>query len=312
VAAFSQNSFADHSDYTAVMRSVANCKTETRNPTGPFARLGWFEDLLEWIESVIEPTGLHTNGNFQQLNAAASFSLVRFETNGPAVWFKAVGEPNQREFAITHTLAELFPNYLPPLLGTRPDWNGWLAQEATGANLRERQEVTLWEQAATSLAKLQIESVDSHARVLVAGARDQRAGALSNVVRPFMDAMARLMEQQTKVPPAILGRKELLGLGDCIEGALDSIQGLGIPNTLGHSDLNPWNIIVSPHSCAFLDWAEAYIGNPFFSFQYLLEHLRRTATAPPEAERSLAEAYARQWGRMLPATRTCRPRERRR
>jgi ABC-type bacteriocin/lantibiotic exporter with double-glycine peptidase domain len=32
-----------------------------------------------------------------------SFSLIRFETDGLALWFKAVGEPNQKEFGITCT-----------------------------------------------------------------------------------------------------------------------------------------------------------------------------------------------------------------
>lgn len=297
-----QDCFADHCDYSAIVQAAARCKDEMQNGTGPFTRLGWFQNLREWVEGSIKPRGLRISENFRQLNASSSFSLVRFETDGPAVWFKAVGEPNQKEAAITSTLAELFSNYLPPILAARSDWNGWLTQEAPGANLGERQEVTLWEEAATSLAKLQIESIDVRARILAAGARDQRAIAQSNLVRPFMEAMARLMEQQIKVPPAILGRKDLWRLGDCIGQALDSVQSLGIPNTLGHCDLNPWNIIVSPHSCAFLDWAEAYVGNPFLSFQYLLEHFRRTAAASPEAERKLEEAYTRQWGRVLSAT----------
>jgi hypothetical protein len=302
VSDISQDCFADHCDYSAIVHGVAGCKGEMPYGTGPFTRLGWFQDLREWVESVIEPCGFHITENFRQLNASPSFSLVRFETNGNAVWFKAVGEPNQKEFPITWTLAELFPNYLPSMLGARPDWDGWLTQEALGTSLGEGKEVTLWEHAADSLAKLQIESVANHAQVLVAGARDQRIGALSNLVRPFMEAMARLMEQQTKISPAILGREELSRMGDCIESALDSIQSLGIPDTLGHSDLNPWNIIVLPPSCAFLDWAEAHVGNPFLSFQYLLEHLRRTATAHPEAERRLAEVYARQWRRVLAGT----------
>ena len=78
-----------------------------------FHALGWFSELRNWIESVVEPIGLHVNGRFRQLNASPSFSLIRFETDGPALWFKAVGEPNQREFTITCPLAQLFPDYLP-------------------------------------------------------------------------------------------------------------------------------------------------------------------------------------------------------
>lgn len=133
VSMLSQDSLADGRDYAAIEQVTAVCNGETgAAPAGPFSRLGWFSELRNWVDSVVESMGLHVNGRFQQLNASASFSLIRFETDGPALWFKAVGEPNQREFTVTCLLAQLFPEYLPRILGRRPDWNGWLSREAPG------------------------------------------------------------------------------------------------------------------------------------------------------------------------------------
>ena len=115
-----------------------------------------------------------------------------------------------------------------------------------------------------------------------------------------MESMAELMERQTKVPPATLGRAELLLLGDRIQSALDALEALGIPETLGHLDLNPGNIIVSPARCTFLDWAEAYVGSPFFSLQYLLEHLHRTNGTDSAVETKLVESYCAQWEQVVP------------
>jgi hypothetical protein len=299
ISGLSEHSFADHFDYSAITRSVAKCRAERREPTGPFARLGWFANVRDWVENAIAPRGLHLSANFRQLNASPSFSLVRFETGGQSVWFKAVGEPNRREFAITCLLAELFPSYLPPLLAIRPDWNAWLAGEIDGANLGETQEVAMWEQVATALATLQIESMDHTARVIAAGARDQRANALADRICPFAEVMATLMQRQTKVPPAIMTGKELLQLGDRIQSALDVLSSFDIPDALGHSDLNPWNIIVSRDACAFLDWAEAYVGNPFFSLQYLLEHFRHTKVTEAGAEARIIESYCRPWRQVV-------------
>jgi hypothetical protein len=256
--------------------------------------------LREWVEAVIEPLGFHLNGNVRQLNASPSFSLVRFETDGPALWFKAVGEPNQKEFLITCTLAKLFPNYIPGVLATRPEWNGWLTREAAGKLLCEVREDALWQRAAAALAELQIESIDHGARILGAGARDLGAAELSKLIQPFMERIAQLMERQTKVPPAALGRDELLLLGDRIQSALDALEALGIPETLGHLDLNPGNIIVSPSRCTFLDWAEAYVGNPFFSLEYLREHLRRRNGTDSTVETKLFESYCAQWEQVVP------------
>ncbi len=111
--------------------------------------------------------------------------------------------------------------------------------------------------------------------------------------------MAQLMERQPKVPPPVLGRKELLLLGDRIQSALDALEDLGVPETLGHLDLNPGNIVASPSECVFLDWVEAYIGNPFFSFEYLLEHLRRTFGKDSAVETRLIESYCTQWEQVV-------------
>ena len=296
LSGLSEHSLIDRHDYLAIRQSIALCSAEGKeSPTGPFTRVGWFKELGGWVEGVVEPLGFHLNGNVQQLNASSSFSLVRFETDGPAVWFKAVGELNQKEFPITCALAQLFPNYLPGLLAARPDWNGWLTREAAGKLLSEVQEDPLWQRAAAALAILQIDSIDHRARILGAGARNLGAATLSKLIQPFMKSMAQLMKRQTKVPPAALGREELLLLGDRIQNALDALEALGIPETLGHLDLNPGNIIVSPSRCAFLDWAEAYVGNPFFSLQYLLEHLRRTIGTDSPVEARLIESYCEQW-----------------
>lgn len=303
VSALSSESFADQSDYSALERSVSEIRTRAGGGSaGPFACLGWFKELLDWIDDVIEPLGFHLNGNFRQLNASSSFSLIRFETDGPALWFKAVGEPNKKEFPITCTLARLCPGYLPTILAARPEWNGWLTREVAGKLLCETQEAALWEQAATALAKLQIVSINHGAGILATGARDLGTVALSKLIRPFMESMVQLMERQTKVLPSVLNRKELLLLGDRIQNAVDALEALEIPETPGHLDLNPGNIIVSDGRCVFLDWAEAYVGNPFFSLEYLIQHARRAFAANPEIETALRHAYCSQWdGRVSPA-----------
>lgn len=296
VSSLSERTFADPADQVAVQRSLAECdRYAGAVALGPFARLGWFRELQGWIEEVIGPLGLRLAGSFSQLNASPSFSLVRFETSGPAVWFKAVGNPNLREFPITLALARLVPQYIPPILAARPQWNGWLALEAEGTNLGETSDAHHWNTAASALAKLQIESIGRFGTLVDSGARDLRASALLKLVRPFLDAMGQLMEKQAKVSPRVLSRSELVSLGEQIEEALSLSTDFGIPDALGHLDLNPGNVIVSEGHSVFLDWAEAYVGNPLFSFQYLVEHFRRMAGVKVTAESGLTTAYAAEW-----------------
>lgn len=300
-----QNSFVDPSDYAVIQRSLAECDTWARDPVAaPFAQLGRFKELCEWIEEVVEPRGLHLSGNFRQLNASPSFSLIRFETEGPpAVWFKAVGEPNQREFPITLTLARLFPKYLPPILAARSAWNGWLMSEVEGTDLGDTTDSSLWKAAVAAMARVQVESITNQRELLLSGAHDLRTNALRDLVSPFMNVIGHLMKQQSKVPPPVLSEIELQLLGERVQDALSLLGELGIPDTLGHLDANPGNIIVSRNGCAFLDWAEAYVGHPFFSFQYLLEHFRRIVGADSISEAKLAAAYFVPWEQI--ASREC-------
>jgi len=290
------------SDYLAIQQSIALCSGEGKeSPSGPFARLGWFKELHEWVETVIEPLGFHLSGNVRQLNASPSFSLVRFETDGPALWFKAVGEPNLREFPITLTLTGLFPTYIPHVLAARPEWNGWLAPEVEGTSLNETQEITSWEAAAVALAKLQIESISAGVPLLESGAHDLGAAAISKLVNPFLGLMRQLMEQQTKATPRALSRKELAFLGEHMQNALRLLKMSDIPDSLGSLDFNPGNIIASKNGCKFLDWAEAYVGHPFFTFAYLLEHFRRAVVVDAKLEQHLTASYSAQWERLLPS-----------
>ena len=300
VSVLYQGSFTEECDYAAIKQVVGVCKGDIEGESaGPFARLGWFRELREWIESTVEPIGFHLNGEFRQLNASPAFSLIRFETNGPALWFKAVGEPNQREFGITCLLVKLFPEYLPRILGRQLDWNGWLTREVPGRLLSDVQELVLWEQAASSLAKLQIRSVDRGSQILGAGARDLGSTALAKLIQPFISVVAELMECQTKVPPPVLDRKDLSALADSLQSAVDATKAIGIPETIGHLDLNPGNIIASENRCAFLDWAETYVGNHLFSLDYLVEHAKRAFGPDSAVVTKMTAAYCAQWDAVL-------------
>src|SRR5579862_6009916 len=93
VTDLSEGVFADPDDFRALGESTTKCVPSISTAeSGSFARLNWFEELCGWISQSIAARRLYLTGDFRQLNASPTFSLIRFETNGPAVWFKAVGE----------------------------------------------------------------------------------------------------------------------------------------------------------------------------------------------------------------------------
>jgi hypothetical protein len=302
VSRLSQPHLTDPADYDFIRLALGQCATSIETSLlRPFATLGWFKDLNTWVDMAARRRGLRLNGKFRQLNASPSFSLVRLETDGPALWFKAVGPPNQREFPLTCRLSQLFPGYLPQIIATHPDWSGWLAWDVEGKPLCDEQKILSWESAAGSLARLQLESIGYGGRIRAAGAHDMSTSALSNQIQPFMETMSELMERQTKPSPPALSRQQLVLLGEDIQDALEAYGTLEIPETLGHLDLNPGNIMVSIGGCVFLDWADAYVGNPFLSLEYLRQHLRRSQHKDPSDD-GLIRAYCEPWRKLVPST----------
>jgi hypothetical protein len=300
VDSFSDQSFADGLDFRALTSALRQMhEFESGQLIGPFGKPGWIEGLFSWVQHQIEPHGLRLSGEFRQLSATPTFALLRLETNGPAVWFKAVGEPNLREFPISVALSRLFPGFVAAVIAINPAWHGWLTTEFPGSTLDHAPDAFAWERAAETLAKLQIASLGKTDLLLAAGCRDLRITSLLPLVHPFMEVISQLMDQQPKTPPPVLERGELQMLGGQIKEALSALAELAIPDTLGHLDFNPGNILCSADQCIFVDWAEGYIGPPFFTLEYLRTHLTRTQPENVGLSADVVTAYEMPWRTVL-------------
>jgi hypothetical protein len=284
--------FIESEDFVAVQTWIKNPGDRNSPGLSAFDRPGWLLTLKEWVQKALKPFQMTLTGDFVQFNASASFSLIRFATDGEPVWFKAVGKPNLHEFSISVTLARLFPEYLPSLLATLPACHGWLMADAGGLPLNAVRVSSAWKEAATALGALQTASVSSIDDLVEAGCRDLRVGPLLELVDPFLEVIADLMQEQSKMPPPILSRQELSDLGGTLKTALRRLQSVGIPDTLGHGDFNSGNILVGSERCVFIDWAEAYVGHPLLTFEYLISHLRKDYPTLIPFEDTIRSSYA--------------------
>jgi hypothetical protein len=283
-------------DNEAIKQSLRELDSyANQSKPGSFGKPGWLSDLFMWVEEQLGPWGLHANGNFQQFNGSPTFSLIRLETSGPAVWFKATGEPNRHELPITTALTRLFPENLPRVLGVHPSWNGWLSEEVTGTTLDQCTELPVWERVANDLAELQIASAGKDAGLLGYGCKDLRIPNLVDLIDPFFARMSEFMGEQRKQTPSPLTNWELSFVADRLKQSCSLLHELHFPQTLGHMDFNPGNILMSATRSAFLDWAEACVTNPLVTFEYLLEHLRRSHVDAAGAIEKITAAYLRPW-----------------
>jgi hypothetical protein len=265
-----------------------------------FVRSGWLNEVRFWVSMVLPDQGLRPTGAWKQFNIGPDFSLIRFECSGQAVWFKAVGEPNCREFSITQQLAQLRLPHLAPLLAVHEAWHGWLMLDCGGNALETYATVDGWATAVRDLAQLQIASIGHGHLLMGSGARDMRPGVLAPRVDGFFEVMGDLMERQKKSSPPAVSRAELHDIQWRIKEALALVDKTSLPPTLGHLDLHPQNVLLSPVGAVFLDWAEAFFGYPFLSFQYLLEYFRRAFGQDHPQEERVTDHYWSRWREVVP------------
>jgi hypothetical protein len=288
--------FVESCDSAALRTWLDNlARNNSNGHRSPFEKPGWFFALTDWVQDSLRPTNLTLTGRFEQLNASSSFSLIRFETDGAAVWFKAVGEPNEREFPIAVALSNHLSSYVPHVLATYSLWNAWLTYEVPGLRLGQTQSVDAWSHAARDLACMQLASIDKSDRISNCQFRSVRIETLLAQVEPFFACLAKLMNRQTTNQPAPLPEWILRQLAMYTREALCWLQQDEVPDCLGHLDLNPENILALPDRTVFLDWAEGCIGYPFFSLVHLLEHFHRGFKGNLNDEARLIEEYQRVW-----------------
>jgi Ser/Thr protein kinase RdoA (MazF antagonist) len=164
-----------------------------------------------------------------------------------------------------------------------------------GSSLDEISEFSAWERAAEDLAELQIASMGKCSELLEGKCKDLRLPKLADQIDPFCERMGDFMAAQQKLSPAPLARSELSALREGLRDACELLESFRLPDTLGHIDLNPGNILVSADNCVFLDWAEGCVSNPFLTFEYLRQHVERSSLEGPAAGARITATYLRAW-----------------
>ena len=296
VSALSHQRFRDAADLTSICRwrDLFGLPDSNGNSL-PFGNPGCLTQIQTWTRQALLPWELHLTERFVQFTASKSFSLIRFDTNERAIWFKAVGEPNFQELPISRELARRFPTFVPAILGVHEDWNAWLTLEAEGNHPDEHSGLETWSRIAAALAALQIASIGKSLHLLDAGCRDMRIPSVAKVVEPYFETMADLMEEQPKKIPPPMTRKDIKSLQNHVLEALAHLDKAALPNSLGHLDFNPGNILVNEGRVVFLDWSAGCVGCPLWTLEYLLERLRRFHPTDDRWRTEVLSAYLDPW-----------------
>lgn len=284
----------------SALEAVARSEFRNLERQGPFLRVGWFQELSLWLRSAAAALALEWDGDFEQFNATNSFSLIRFATKPRALWFKAVDSTFATEFHVSKLLSRKLPDFVPRVVATRPEWFAWVTEECPGTALDANSEFALWRNAATTLAQLQIESTGLVPELLEAQAHPLNQILSHVAVERFRPIARDVLSANAESDRETISESELADIEAIVRQYVEAAARSQVPDAIGHLDLNSGNVIVSQSRCAYLDWAEAYVGFPFLSFEYLLQSFRRFFGVGSAREPEFVETYLSLWESVVP------------
>jgi hypothetical protein len=165
-------------------------------------------------------------------------------------------------------------DYLPQCIAFHQRWKAWLMIEDGTPILRMPSEPVasriFLEGAATSMAELQIATIGRSAELLNAQVFDQRLELLARQSGELFEYLNEAMGFQTAVTVAPVESSRIAELRVLFERLCDCVDELALPNAIIHGDLSLSNILKTSDHWQFIDWCEAYVGNPLSCLQHLL------------------------------------------
>jgi aminoglycoside phosphotransferase (APT) family kinase protein len=178
---------------------------------------------------------------------------MRAPTDAGAVWFKAVFPPFHHEPAVTRLLAETFGDTVPRVVAIEPD-EGWLVTDDLGAASASDGDDAIRGVAARTLVAIQVAMAPRTAEL-------SSLGCPARPIATLPRELARLFDERPRLPgvPDGVDLAELLAR---VEGAVASVESLGVPASLVHGDFHAGNVADVGGRTVIYDWSDAAIGNP--------------------------------------------------
>ncbi len=255
----------------------------------PWYQVGWFADIVDWVDAQIVDAGIRRHGPIRQIRSWGRSALLTLDTDRGRMWAKQVPAVFAHEVAVTGLLADVDPGIVPPLVAADARTGRVLMEHVDGPLLAERPEVAeAWLATMGRLAEIQ--------RVLAAD-----VGALRMAGVPT----ATLADLGTRVPTLIteagvetdgqrggLTSAERSALREATPSLVAACEALdrvvtGGPS-LDHGDLSAGQVIIGEMGPVFLDWSDSTITHPFLAAASFLDGVESGPLAPlvPVLERA--------------------------
>lgn len=258
----------------------------------PNARSGWRQAAESWIATQATALGYPLTGPITQIKNWFLSCILCAPTTQGKVYFKASNSSPLmvNEAQITHALARLFPEHLPPPLAIEPAQD-WMLLADFGEEIGWQAPVETREAVLQAFGRLQIATASRIDELLAIGCIDRRLPVLAAQIDSLFTDPAMLAyvdtEQQAQLRAAAPALKALCA-------RLDQYH---VPATLVHGDMHMSNVAVRQGGYLFFDWSDACITCPFLDMISILHE------PDPQLQNRLRDSYLALWTAYEPMAR---------
>ena len=266
-------------------------------------RAGWLDGLTPHLKLRLEQLGLRMVGEVEQLRSWCRSAILRVRTDEGPVYLKAVPPMFAHEAALADYFSARFPWHAPDVLAVGPG-RSWILMREFGRTLDQITEPRVWIEALGAFSRFQASLADQTHTLAAVGCPVRPAGDLADQADELFDDLARrpgrLLPEQVR---------RLCDLRPAVREACAALADFNLPDSLDHGDFWPGQVVVEEargedaHArFRFVDWSDAAVTHPFFSFLYFadtLELSKHFADPAPLLPRFL-EAYLDPWAQFEP------------
>jgi phosphotransferase family enzyme len=247
----------------------------------------WRSEAEEWIRAEISDLGYALADRIEHSHVRPWGTVARVPTDNGLLWFKANIAPLTFELR----LIELLATQAVPHLVAREPSRGWMLMKDAGTLVSElygeEPPLDVWREFLCEYARLQVAAAPAAEKLIAAGVPDRR---LPSLLEPFEGVLEddRLVRPRTDpLTPDQLDR--VYALMPKLRESVAALAALGLPDSVQHDDLHPWNVCVDAGRYRFIDWGDACVSQPMLTLEIPLQWVGGKGSAVAK------EAYLEPW-----------------
>jgi hypothetical protein len=232
----------------------------------PWAKPGWWRKATYWIKESIG----QSSAEMIHLRTWQRSTVIAVHHADGASFFKAVPHMFRRELPVIECLSRSTPHNLPRILASHPS-NYWMLTEAIdGVELRDCDEIDVWESAIRHYARLQKSTIGSTTHQL----REICPNYTPRQLESQIDSLPiRIKSALDGLDEGVTSHQleQLVSKGGSLKKICKELYDSGLPDVLEHGDFQSRNILIQPGVPIFIDWSEACITTPFACMAWFTE-----------------------------------------